>query len=77
MLEFNAPSQFIIGLFLTTFYTTADGLVFHAKARAFKAEAKATNSRPRPRNFALQPRPRINIPALYHNYVTPNKISNM
>jgi len=37
-----------------------DGLVFYAKARAFKA--KATNSRLRPRNLALRPTPRINIP---------------
>ena len=41
-----------------------DGLVFYAKARAFKAKAKVTSSRLRPRNKALWPRPRINIPVI-------------
>jgi len=42
-----------------------DGLVFYAKARAFKAKATSSRLRPRSRNLAL--RPRINIPAV-HKY---------
>jgi len=41
-----------------------DGLVFYAKARAFKAKTTSSRPRPGPRNLALRPRlrPRINIP---------------
>ena len=43
MFEFNALSQFST-VFL---YSMVNGLVIYAKARAFKAKANATNSRPR------------------------------
>jgi len=43
-------------------YTITDGLVNYVKASAFKAKAGQSHGHARPRNLALKPRPRINIP---------------
>jgi len=64
-----SKSMYFYNSVLHYLYSVADDLVIYAKITAFKTNAKAINSRPRPdsprpRTLALRPRSRLNMPGV-------------